>query len=45
MEENPDKYKHSQLIHDFNNCKYAFFAFTLKNPIDLEVLCMAISVS
>jgi len=45
MEENSEKYKHSQLIHDFNNSKFAFFGFSLKNAIDLEVLCMAISVS
>jgi hypothetical protein len=45
MEENNEKYKHSQLLHDFNNSKFAFFGFTLKNTIDLEVLCCAISVS
>ncbi len=45
VEENAEKYKHSQLIRDFRNCKYELCGFTLKNAIDPEVSCFAISVA
>jgi len=36
VEYNEQKFKHTSLLHDFANDKFAFFGFTLKKNIDLN---------
>lgn len=44
VEYNETKFKHTSLLHDFTNDKFAFFGFTLKNKINLNDLVFSVDL-
>ena len=45
VEYNQQKFKHSNLLHDFTADKFAFFSFTLKKDINLNEMVFSVDLS